>query len=73
MSFEFFTSFVWAPPVATQFSVLSYKTGVSLNVASMQEMWLCALSIFFALAINEASYCTYTCFDMIVRWEYRFF
>ena len=32
-----------------------------------------ALSIFVALAINEASYCTYTCFDMIVRWEYRFF
>ena len=26
MSFEFFTSFDWAPPVATQFSVLSYTT-----------------------------------------------
>ena len=26
MSFEFIASFVWAPPVATQFSVLSYTT-----------------------------------------------
>ena len=39
--------------------LLSNRVGGSLNVASMQEMWLCALSIYFALAINAASYCTH--------------
>ena len=39
--------------------LLSNRVGGSLNIASMQEMWLCALSIYLALAINAASHCMY--------------